>query len=327
MVDNSKYLNLLKQETNKTPYYLLALQKEYRRRLSYLTNSYEDSLIKGYVTNLFLEFNFEMNKILPSQIMNLLVIPLLGRCNLNCKGCDAYAPLCKGNNDYYNPEEVKEDLSILKEKNFIIGEISLEGGEPFLHPDLLKVVENVHNVFPNVNLTLLTNGTLLKEKGASFYKQLAQLECTLVIDKYFNIEDFENTLSFIRSTGVNIELDGCLDGSGWFHRAPLDLCTKEFVEDEEALHFVSCDKANNIYTLDRGFLYPCGRSASIKYFNKYFNKNLPDEGVDIRENTASEISRKLAFPNNLCKYCKPLSMENMKWVESECKIEEWADQW
>jgi uncharacterized Fe-S cluster-containing radical SAM superfamily protein len=325
MVDNSKYLNLLKQETNKTPYYLLALKKEYERRLSHLTDSREDFLIKDYFNKLFLEFNFEMNRMLPSQTMNLLVIPLLGRCNLNCMGCDAYAPLCKDSNEYYSVEEINEDLKILNDKGFTIGEISLEGGEPFLHPQLLEVAIKVREVFPNTHVTILTNGTLLKEKDTSFYETLAHLNYTLVIDKYFDIENFEGILSSIRSTGLNIELDGCVDGSGWFHRAPLDLHSTFSSEDEEARHFVKCDKANNIYTLDRGFLYPCGRSASIKYFNKYFNTSLPDDGVDIRKYEGLEIAQKLALPNKLCKYCKPLSLENMKWKESEYKLEEWAD--
>lgn len=325
MVDNSKYLKLLKQETNKIPFNLSVLKKVYERKLSYLTDSPEDQLIKEYFENLILEFNFGMNRIIPSQIMNLLVVPLLGKCNLNCKGCDAYAPLCQNNKDYYPAVDIRKDLQILKEKNFYIKEISLEGGEPFLHPELLEATRNAREIYKDSIVTILTNGTLLQEKDDDFYRELSNLRCTLVVDKYFDMEGFDERINHIQSLGVNVELDGCVDGSGWFHRAPVNLIDKTFPEDENARHFVQCEKANNIYTLDRGFIYQCGRSASIKYFNDFFNKDLPDEGIDIKKYSGSEIAQLLATPNNLCKYCKHLTMEKMAWDESKLDIKEWAD--
>lgn len=326
MVDNQKYLNLLKQETNKFPSQLSLLKREYFRKLESLPNTEEITTIKNYLDSLFLEFNFNMNRILPSKKMNLLVIPLLGKCNLNCKGCDAYAPLCKEEDSFYPPEDVKRDLQILTKKGFSIKEISLEGGEPFLYRDLLDAVSYCREVCKLSTITILTNGTLLTEKTDSFYKTLSNLNCKLVVDKYFEISHLDETLSHIKSLGVVIELDGCVDGSGWFHRAPLDLKTLDFPTDASVKNFVKCEKANNIFTLDRGHIYICGRSASIKHFNRFFNKNLPDCGIDISMLSGDEIAQHLAQPCDLCKYCKPFTLEKMTWKESSLNIGEWADE-
>ena len=325
MVDNQKYFNLLKQETNKFPDCLYFLKRFYDDRLSYLSDSKEDTLIKDYVDDLFLEFNFEMNRMLPSKKMNLLVIPLLGRCNLNCKGCDAYAPLCKNDLSYYSALDIYNDLNALRDKGFSIKEISFEGGEPFLYEKLDEVVKAAREVYRPSDITILTNGTLLRDRSDSFYETIASLDCGLVIDKYFDMPDFESTVEHIKSLGVRVELDGCVDGSGWFHRAPLDLQTTDFAEDENAKHFVMCEKANNIFTLDRGYLYPCGRSASIKYFNRYFNTHLPECGIDIYASSGNDIATRLASPCELCKYCKPFAVEKMVWGESSLDINEWAD--
>ena len=325
MIDNQKYFNLLKQGADKFPGELSLLKRYYKQKLPCLPNSEENNKIKDYVDNLFLEFNFEMNKMLPSKKMNLLDILLLNKCNLNCKGCDAYAPLCKGDDSFYSVEDIKRDLTLLNKKGFSIKEISIEGGEPFLYKDLLRVVEVLRDVYRLSTITILTNGTLLGERPDSFYKSLEELKCGLVIDKYFEIPNFSETVKHIESFGVRIELDGCVDGNGWFHRAPLDLQSTDFSEDEDVKHFIACEKANNIFTLDHGFIYPCGRSASIKYFNRFFKKNLPECGIDVSLLSGDEIAARLAIPCKLCKYCKPFTSERMFWAESSLDINEWAD--
>ena len=324
-MDKIKHSKFLKKEFCKAPYYLLALKRYYENKLNYLTDSEEDKAIRAYFEELFLEFNFSMNRIIPTYEMNPLEIPLLGICNLNCKGCDAYAPLCKEAQDIYLPEDILEDLKTLEVKGFRIREISFEGGEPFLYPFLLEVLTPVRDLFPDTALSILTNGTLLEKKENSFYKNLASLNCFLVVDKYFDIPNFEETIKRIKDLGVHVELDGCTDQGGWFHRAPLNLREETPLPDEDARHFVQCEKANNIFTLSRGILYTCGRGWPIRYFNNFFKKHLPEEGIDIKKCDGEEISKKLASPTNLCKYCQYFSEENMPWTKSECKIEEWAD--
>lgn len=327
MVDNEKYLALLKQEENKSPLYLKKLKSLYLERISYLRHSNPEAFeLESEILNQeFNNLNFNMNKILSSPFFNLLVIPIIGKCNLNCKGCDAYAPLCDSHEDIYQVSQLQKDMDELSKKGIGIKEISIEGGEPFLHPELETAITIIRNAFPKLKrLTVLTNGLLLSNYSPEFFRHLKALDCGIVIDKYFESDVLDRNLKMLSDLGMEYELDGCVSGTGWFHRAPLNLSTS--VENESALfHFTQCEKANNIFTLDRGYIYSCGRSASIKYFNRYFNLNLPDEGIDIYNNSGEEITKKLSTPKQLCKYCLPITQSHMDWEESSKDIQEWAE--
>lgn len=327
MVDNQKYLNLIKSELHKAPLSLLKLQKYYLNLIKEEKDLETRQFLSGYINELVAELNFNLNKITPSSFFNLLVIPLISSCNLNCKGCDAYAPLCDSadNVGIYSAENIGEDLQLLSEKGFRFREVSLEGGEPLLHPSLLSVVRSVRkNCAPITKVTILTNGMLLHKFSDDFFKEIQDLNCVWVIDKYYEDNQLLKNIEHLQKLNISVELDGCVDGTGWFHRAPLNLKTSTEAESSFQ-HFISCEKANNIVTLDRGFIYCCGRSASIKYFNKHFNLNLPDEGVSVKDSSQKEIMQFLAKPKELCKYCLPLTHSQLSWAESKKEISEWAE--
>lgn len=88
------------------------------------------SILKGYINKEFLNFNFNIQKIIKTDIISHLVIPLVSNCNLNCKYCDAYAPLCKEDTYKNSNESIISDIKKIQELGLKIKEISLEGGEP-----------------------------------------------------------------------------------------------------------------------------------------------------------------------------------------------------
>ena len=327
MVDNQKYMTLLKFELSKAPF----LIKKLKQTVFSLLEKESDDKTRVWLQDFFEEkiadLNFKFRKLIPQKTYSLLVIPAISFCNLNCQSCDAYAPLCSAtfNNRIYASEQVGQDVKELYEKGFFFQEVSIEGGEPLLHPDILSFVSQIRKNIPlSVKVTLLTNGTLLRTFPTEFFLKLKELDCSLVIDKYYQSPELEEAFKILQQNDIPFELDGCTDGTGWFHRAPINL--RDSVQDEDALdHFYFCEKANNIITLDTGYLYSCGRCASIKYFNSFFKKDLPDEGIDIYQNSSEEISKFLATPKNLCKYCLECTNIKMPWKESKQRIEEWAE--
>lgn len=328
MVDNSKYLTLLKNEINKCPLLLLKLKKRYHSILEQELDLELKALVLEYLDTQIAELNFNLNKLIPSNFFNLLVIPAVSFCNLNCKGCDAFSPLCQipENKKIYSAEEVSQDLKELAAKGFSFKEISIEGGEPLLHPDPLAFVKAIRAVCPvSTRVTLLTNGFLLKDFPDEFFKELNNLDCGIVIDKYYESPELETSIQRLQALGLNPELDGCVDGSGWFHRAPLNLTSDSPSEEDSFNHYIDCEKGNNIITLDHGYLYSCGRTASIKYFNSFFKKELPDEGINLYINSKEKISEFLARPKELCKYCLPCTSSHMVWESSYKDIHEWAE--
>lgn len=66
-----------------------------------------------------------------------LSLHLVDKCNNNCESCSHFCTLA--DNFILNPSDYEKDLTILAHK-FNVGEIDLMGGEPLLHPQIVKIL-------------------------------------------------------------------------------------------------------------------------------------------------------------------------------------------
>lgn len=91
-----------------------------------------------------------------------LYLSILNSCNLRCQGCwvDVEAP-----RNMITAEELNRTINSAKRRgNYFFG---ILGGEPFMHPELLDVVE----MHPDCYFQIFTNGQLITKKVA---ERLAQ---------------------------------------------------------------------------------------------------------------------------------------------------------
>jgi len=117
----------------------------------------------------------------------MVSIQLTDYCNCDCLYC-------------YN--ETGRKQSIINEADFykLIDEfeqsnvfrISLEGGEPFLHPKILDLLLYIDNT--NINFTIISNGTLINKHLAQFLASLKNCEIIISLDS-----DNEETNNSTRS--------------------------------------------------------------------------------------------------------------------------------
>jgi len=90
------------------------------------------------------------------QKADVLMLHLLGRCNLECAHC-----YMEGSPHRQERLRLDSVLQAVGECQVLgVGSISLTGGEPLLYPDLDRVLEAAAAV-PGLKITLCTNGTLL----------------------------------------------------------------------------------------------------------------------------------------------------------------------
>lgn len=90
-------------------------------------------------------------------------IAITGRCNLRCRYCSHFTSAGDAGADL--PTE--EWLTFFKElKTCAVFEVTLQGGEPFLREDLEAIVAGI--VENQMRFSILSNGTLITEKKASF---------------------------------------------------------------------------------------------------------------------------------------------------------------
>ena len=97
----------------------------------------------------------------------IVQIDLNGRCNNNCIGCWVHSPFIKDSPRDKNIMLPFEKVSLLIEDLASLGteEIYLSGaGEPFLHPNILEIIELIKN--KGLKLNIITNFNLIDEPKA-----------------------------------------------------------------------------------------------------------------------------------------------------------------
>jgi len=82
------------------------------------------------------------------------------RCSLKCRDCAQLIPYYKTPRNM-TTESIIHDLRQYSKAFDVVPEISLHGGEPFLHPDIGKICQEVAAIPNIVFISFVTNGTIL----------------------------------------------------------------------------------------------------------------------------------------------------------------------
>lgn len=119
--------------------------------------------------------------------LRYLFLELTDRCNLNCMHCGSK---CTGNNStYLEYSIIEKTLKRVAEKcNSSEIMICITGGEPFLHPDIYKIIYLSRTLGFSVGIT--SNGTLIGAKQAKMLKQAGLNTIAISID---GLDDVHNS--------------------------------------------------------------------------------------------------------------------------------------
>ena len=236
---------------------------------------------------------------LDTKYLGYLEYHVADQCNLNCKACEHYSALVK--EDVF-PDFAKFEKDFTRLHDFIddIGLIRILGGEPLLNKDINKYIRLTRSLYPSARIFVVTNGLKLMSMNNEFYDTLKECNGDIYISYYppmkETMDKVENLLqekevSYTIST-LNLEF-----GKKQILK-PLD--------DEQTLDaFFKCTQkvCNNFYD---GKLASCFLPFTTKYFNGYFDKNLPEDGaIDLYEEglTTRDLRERLLLPFERCRYC------------------------
>lgn len=139
----------------------------------------------------------------PSAILEFEIVK---HCNLNCAYCDHFSPWKKGFVSLADLTKWFETWS----RKITIPQVHILGGEPLLHPDLIKILKKANEFWCNSQIFLVTNGYLVGPLKAELLPLLKDLNITLVISKHFNTRDYNkklrHILDIVSSSGVSFKL-------------------------------------------------------------------------------------------------------------------------
>lgn len=271
-------------------------------------------------------------------------------CNQNCENCNRFNNYAyKG---HYLWDDHKDEYAKWA-KLVNIDLIGILGGEPFGNPDMMNWIHGIAELWPNANLTIVTNGTQF-DKWPNLYEDLLQYGTRIQIEVYHHTPmtwayAVEKHSKFLKNPSpLYIEADKCrwLDKSGmvlslaqeWYFTTSALIRNNK--TNELTLYNSDPDEAAKICDFNNcgchhfidGKLYKCGVVALLPTFTKQFKvhttteqKRLIDEYVPADPNWSDtqltqfidDLNSQKTIPQ--CSLC-PATKERIKFSASTKKI-------
>ncbi|MCR5546821.1 MAG: hypothetical protein K6F30_10150 [Lachnospiraceae bacterium] len=252
-------------------------------------------------------------------------VNLADHCNLNCQCCNHFSPIAaKEFLDVNQYQKDMERMAYLYGDNR--GKMMLLGGEPLLHPEVEKVIMITRNCFPNLEISLVTNGLLLPKMEKSFWKVMSENEIGLSVTKYPVAFDYDYWEKEAQQNGVSWSYGVLNEVCKTTYHFPI----KDNPEFDPYSTYMKCAHANQCVALYKGRLYTCPQAAYVFYYNEFFGKDIPckeEVSIDIYQASSyEEIETFLKEPNKMCSHCGIYSYTyNIPWARSKRQNWEWSD--
>lgn len=248
-------------------------------------------------------------------------VHLTDHCNLNCKSCSHFSPLADVK--FADVSKFEKDIArvsyLFPSKK--VFKILLLGGEPLLHPDVIKFIFITYKYFPLAERQLVTNGILLLRKEDYFWNVCSKTSTTIYITNYpitLNIKEIK-AKAVIHHVKIEIEPE-----IKEFKKYSFDLSGNQ----NKILNYLFCGDARRCAQLREGKFYACHQVAYIHHLNKYFGYNMSKVKQDYIDIYATEsykdILKYLRTPLPFCKYCDLKNRSfNCIWGISKKEKQEW----
>lgn len=244
-----------------------------------------------------------------------LDMQIVDHCNLNCCGCDHFAPLAKKweiDIDVYK-NLLQRLMHIKKDKN--IYEFNIMGGEPFLHSRFIDICKITKDILDCSKIVVVTNG-ILYEKNRKYYDEIFN-----VLNIKLSISDYLDTNKMFYS--LNLSKNDLSENNRvcCFNRT-MDFDIIKNHEYKHLFSLVPCAQLNY-----NGDLFSCIVPANIHIFNDYFREEYyVEKGKDyINIYEVDDLNEIIAMNNAkeipFCKFCKNQTIK--KWEVSNKLKNEW----
>jgi len=230
------------------------------------------------------------------------------KCSLRCRDCAQLIPYYR-NPVNYPVDKVISDLKKYAGAFDVVPEISLHGGEPFLHPDIAEICRAAAAIPNIVFISFITNGTILPKKEV----MLALASSGADVHQsggYGKLSKKQKALTLaFQKHGIYSDILYCSPTEMWVKPPPFRKLCRPDIENDEI--YRKCISTNTCCQIMGGELHRCALSMHGMHQGLFPGcghdfVRLDDEGVDkialaikIRE----FMNRDRAL--SACDYCDP----------------------
>jgi hypothetical protein len=211
---------------------------------------------------------------------------------------------------FYNYEDICNDLNIITQKNKI-GNLQIQGGEFFLHPDAFKIISYVVSNKSVISITIATNGTIIPPDDI-LNVIASKKKCYIRISRYPIVaaktrKDLEEKLN---KFGIRFFIyDFAGDESLWEEFNGIDA---KKLDHETVINLYNTCPFRNCTTLENGFIAKCSRATVAHFVQKF--KITADDGINIRNNYNAEklfLFIHNGKPMTACHYCRKVNLKKI----------------
>ena len=270
----------------------------------------------------------------PRQIDEMTFeINLADHCNLSCQMCDHYSQLS---------EEKFVDIGVFERDLTQMGKlfgnkmacITLLGGEPLLHDDIVKCMEITRREFPDAQIIILTNGLLLLEwehspKG-NLWQACKDLKVHITVTVYPINFDYAALEKKAAEYGVVLGMSSNIHADEITRLAKItDKHTFDLSASVAKHYFVCCLYFNKFNVFKDGRYYMCPIAAHVGIFNKAFGQDLQltdEDSLDIYKDASwKEFAQFSSSYVPFCRYCDIKKWHShSQWKASTKEIDEYV---
>ena len=284
------------------------------------------------------KFEFDANKFLISTIQHRAIfgidILVNNYCNLNCKCCNRWCNITKNKQIYKTQDIIQNVLHILN--NTKLQYLTLTGGEPLLHPDIIELVKFLGQCKKKYNLfSILIQSNVLRipKMPPEFFQAVRDADLTISwvrynykhvdYDEIFKRLDDENVKHISTLYLVNASLDTKpITDTMIMYKYSSVKNQKPFVYKR----WLACCDA--VPALWQGKLYKCTSLPFIDTLTDNFNVKFEvienDDYIKVENiNTDSRIFSWKNKPSSFCKnYCSSREETYTNWAQGKNTKEE-----
>lgn len=229
------------------------------------------------------------------------------KCSLRCRDCGQRIPYYKSP-FHYSVESIVNDIKQYAKAFDVVPEISLHGGEPFLHPDILEICREVSRISNIVFVSFVTNGTILPSDNT--LSQLSACGADIQQSDYGSLSKKQDEV-FIACRRHNIYSDILYTNiNKMWTMTPTLMKHNRSAEDNSKI-YQNCVSSKICCQIMDGELHRCPFSMHASHqglFPKFKNDfvrlddpNVTDESL--REKVRLFLTKKESL--NMCDYCDP----------------------
>lgn len=223
-------------------------------------------------------------------------------CNLRCEQCCNLSPYHKER--FMSLEEVERICAFIG-KELQPDVIKVAGGEPLLHPQLLKILQTIKRHFPDINLRIITNGLLANQR---LTEEIMATIDQLWVSDYRSMPIPERTILKIKEMAKKRHVLLNIKDVDQFYNIVL----KEENQDQQKVQdiYENCWMKHRCLMVRNNTFFKCTRAAYIEEQQRIYKMNLRQpitaiqEGIAIDDPDFQEKALRYLNDKNPIKSCR-----------------------